>query len=44
MLINLKSKTKFKSIKIYSLKQRNQKIIDKIFDKLYVQNKMYYIS
>ena len=43
MFINLKAKIIFKSIKIYSLKQKNRKIIDIIFNKLHSQNKMHYI-
>ena len=42
MSINLKSNVVFKSIKIYLFEQKNRKVIDIIFDKLYVQNKMHF--
>ena len=44
MLINFKLKAETKSTKIYLLRQRNRKIINKTFDKLYAQNKMYFTS
>ena len=43
MFINFKLKVKVKLIKIYLLKQRDRKIINKIFDKLHAQNKIHFI-
>ena len=40
MFISLKSNIAFKSVKIYSIRQKNKKIIDVIFDKLHEQKKI----
>ena len=40
MLISLKLKINFKSLRIYSFNQKNKEIINKTFDKLYKQKKM----
>ena len=44
MSINFKVDAEVKSIKIYSLKHKNRKIVNDIFDKLHEQNKMKYIT
>ena len=43
MFINLKSDVTIKSFKIYSLDQKDKKIVDITFDKLHTQDKMHYI-
>ena len=42
MFINLKFEIEIKSTKIYLLKQRNRKIINKTFDKLHAQSKIHF--
>ena len=44
MLINFKFNVVIKSIKIYSLNQRNREIVDITFDKLHAQKKMHFIN
>ena len=42
--IKFRSKVKIETIKIYSLKLVNRHFVDEIFDKLYAQNRMKYIT
>ena len=44
MSINIFFDVKMKTIKIYSLKSTNREFVDEIFDKLYTQDRMKYIT
>ena len=44
MSIDVKFNVKIEIVKIYSLKFTNHKIMNEIFDKLYVQKRMKYIN
>jgi len=44
MLVNLKNNAMLKLFKIYLLNYKNCKIINAIFDKLYKQSKMHFVT
>jgi hypothetical protein len=44
MFVTLKSDTRFKVVKIYSMSSKNKQLINEIFDKLHFQEEMHWIK
>ena len=44
MSIEFRLETKIETFKIYSLKSINRDFVDEVFDKLYTQNRIKYIT